>query len=586
MSENGRIGEQIKSFCRNIDVHLWVILAVGLLVLVAKCTIVYPVEHVGESDASGYAEMADSLRQGKWLSVEYISFFFIKYSGMPRPEDHWPPLYSFLIAPFYVLLGKTAFASKLPSLIISSLFLPAATYLLTKHFSKNKWAGIGAGFTVMFYPSLFMWSLYSLSDITYSFMVCLMVLFAVKGLQDGRYFYPMGFFIGLGYYGKGVTLALIPVFPLSYLIAKGSLKALLGDRKFMMGMLLAFLVIAPWWIRNAIHFGSPLHSTQNYMVNAGSPPGGSKYGVYWDKPKPSFWATTLSLGIPHIAKQTKKYLDTHLEWVFVVMYPNPGADPPINLKYFLTLEPLRICFRDFPKYPSGIPIGFFGIPAVIGLICLWRNRQIYIVPLVISALVLFLSIFWAPIDRLVLPSVALVAALGWTSYSVFLNHLKNWIPSNWFTEHANKIQALTLILGTLVVSAYNVNTNVRLWQQGIREGKYPYVDSNRKKNRIVAGRWLRDNTPPDAIVMDAEPWDLHFYSDRQTVHQAYDTLERILWVMQTYGVTHITYNGQESLRPLYNGEIPGFELVNEKGMKIYQVQYDLLPEQYQKLQFR
>ena len=86
--------------------------------------------------------------------------------------------------------------------------------------------------------------------------------------------------------------------------------------------------------------------------------------------------------------------------------------------------------------------------------------------------------------------------------------------------------------------------------------------------------------------MDAEPWDLHFYSDRQTVHQAYDTLERILWVMQTYGVTHITYNGQESLRPLYNGEIPGFELVNEKGMKIYQVQYDLLPEQYQKLQFR
>ncbi len=43
MSENGRIGEQIKSFCRNIDVHLWVILALGLLVLVAKCTIVYPV---------------------------------------------------------------------------------------------------------------------------------------------------------------------------------------------------------------------------------------------------------------------------------------------------------------------------------------------------------------------------------------------------------------------------------------------------------------------------------------------------------------------------------------------------------------
>ena len=109
--------------------------------------------------------------------------------------------------------------------------------------------------------------------------------------------------------------------------------------------------------------------------------------------------------------------------------------------------------------------------------------------------------------------------------------------------------------------------------------KYPYVDSERKKNRIIASHWLRDNMPSDAIIMDAEPWDLHFYSDRQTVHTVYDTLERILWVMRTYGVTHITHNSQASLRPLYSGEMPGFELVNESGMKIYRVQYDLLPKE-------
>ena len=80
--------------------------------------------------------------------------------------------------------------------------------------------------------------------------------------------------------------------------------------------------------------------------------------------------------------------------------------------------------------------------------------------------------------------------------------------------------------------------------------------------------------------MDSEPWDLHFYSDRKTVHTPYDAMEKILWVMRTYGVTHITYNGQKSLQSLYSGEIPGFKLVNEKGLKIYQVQYDKLPEQY------
>ena len=575
-------------FLRNIDNHLWLILVVGLLVLFAKCYIVYPIVHVGESDASGYAEMADSLVHGKWLSVEYISFFFIKYPGIPRPEDHWPPLYSFLIAPFYVLLGKTAFASKLPSLIISSLFFPLAAYFLTKSFSKNKWASMGAAFTVMFYPSLFMWSLYCLSDITYSFVFCLAVLFAVKGIEDSRYFYPMGFFLGLGYYAKGATLALIPAFPIFYLIVRGSWKGVLArgapyiDKRFLLGMLLAFLVIAPWWMRNAIHFGNPFHSTQNYWSGYIGYGSGSSYHVYWDEPtKPSFFSTKLPLGVRHVAKKAKEYMDTNLQWALVDMPAKPGGDPPINLKYFITFEAIRACFRNFPKYPLGIPIGFLGIPAVLGLIFLWRNRKIYIVPLISGALILFLSIFWGPIDRLMLPTVALVAALGWTSYAAFLNKLKSWLGKvNWFARYGNLISALLLICGTLIVIIYNANANVRLWQEATKEGKYPYVDSARKKNRIIGARWLRDNTPSDAIAMDSEPWDLHFYSDRKTVHMPYDNMERILLVMQTYGVTHITYNGQKSLQPLYNGEIPGFELVNEKGLKIYQVRYELLPEQY------
>ena len=568
-------------FLFKIDTHLWPILGISLLVLFTKCYITYPVAHVGESDASGYAEMADSLVHGKWLSVEYISFFFIKYPGMPRPEDHWPPLYSFLIVPFYLLLGKTAFASKLPSLIISSLLLPLATYFLTKSFSKNKWASMGAAFTVMFYPSLFMWSLYCLSDITYSFVVCLAVLFAVKGMDDSRYFYPMGLFLGLGYYAKGATLVLIPAFPLFYLIASGSWKSIVKNRRFLLGMLLAFLVIAPWWMRNAIHFGNPFHSTQNYWSGYIGYGSGGSYHVYWDEPKPSFFATKLPLGIGYVAKKAKEYMDTNLQWALVDMPSKPGSDPPINLKYFITFEAIRTCFRDFPRYPLGIPIGFLGIPAVIGLICLWRNRKIYIVPLVSGALILFLSIFWAPIDRLVLPTVPLVAALGWTSYSAFFTKFKDWIGKvNWFARYANLVPVLLLVCGTLIVVFYNANANIRLWQQSVREGKYPYVDSERKKNRIIAGHWLRDNTSPDAIVMDAEPWDLHFYSDRKTVHIPYDTMERILLVMRAYGVTYITYNGQESLQPLYTGEIPGFELVNEKGLKIYQVWYNRLPEEY------
>ena len=569
-------------FSAKTDKQLWLVLAIGLLVLFVKCYIVYPIVHVGESDSSAYAEMADSLIHGKWLSVDYVSFFFIRYPGITHPEDHWPPLYSFLIAPFYVILGRTAFAAKLPSLIIASLLLPAATYFLAKSFSKNKWASMGAAFTVMFCPSIFGWSLYCFSDITYSFIVCLAALFAVKGMEQDKYFYPMGIFLGLSYYAKGTTLALIPAFPLFYIIARGSFKALFRSKRFLLGMLLVFVVIVPWWVRNTVHFGNPLHSTQNYMVEAGGP----KYKVYFDKPKPSFFATKLPLGIRHLAKTTKRYLDVNLQWALIYMPAGFEADPgpPIDLKYFYTFEAIRACFREFPGYPLGLPMGFLSISALVGLICLWRNRNIYIVPLVSGALILFLSIFWAPINRLVLPTVALVTALGWASYSAFFDRLRVWLGQvRPIAKYASRIPALLLICGTLIVVVYDAKANVHLWRQGVREGKYPYVDSERKKNRIIAAHWLRDNTSPDAVIMDSEPWDLHLYSDRKTVHMPYDTMENILWVMKTYGVTHITYYGHwsshglsEGLEPLYTGEIPGFELVNEKGMKIYRIRYDKL----------
>jgi hypothetical protein len=175
----------------------------------------------------------------------------------------------------------------------------------------------------------------------------------------------------------------------------------------------------------------------------------------------------------------------------------------------------------------------------------------------------------------VLPTVPLVASLGWASYSDFLGKFSRWNP-----DEKGSVKAVVLAFFTVLMLVYNVNANIRLWQQSIREGKYPYVDSQRKKNRIVGAHWIRDNTPPEAIIMDAEPWDLHFYSDRKTVHIPYDSVERILLVMQTYGVTHITYNGQESLKPLYDNQIEGFELINEKGLRVYRVHYDLLTDSH------
>ena len=72
----------------------------------------------------------------------------------------------------------------------------------------------------------------------------------------------------------------------------------------------------------------------------------------------------------------------------------------------------------------------------------------------------------------------------------------------------------------------------------------------------------------------------------KAVHFACDTMEEIIRVMRYYGVTYITYDVYEAANPktindLYNGKIPGFELVYtvSNNLKLYKVHYDLLPSE-------
>jgi len=101
------------SLKRRINLHIALLLTVGFAVFVVKFAIVRPIDYVGHADAAAYAEMADSLLKGRGFEVDYVSWYFIKYPKIVRPEDHWPPLYSIAIAPFFLTLGKSAFAAKL-----------------------------------------------------------------------------------------------------------------------------------------------------------------------------------------------------------------------------------------------------------------------------------------------------------------------------------------------------------------------------------------------------------------------------------------------------------------------------------------
>ena len=112
-----------------IDYFLVALAIVGIATFAFKCKITYPIKWVGDTDEAAFAEMADNFIHGKGLSNDYIqySYFFsplLQYPAITHPDAHYPPLYSLLIVPFFLILGKSAFAAKSPAMLIASIFLP------------------------------------------------------------------------------------------------------------------------------------------------------------------------------------------------------------------------------------------------------------------------------------------------------------------------------------------------------------------------------------------------------------------------------------------------------------------------------
>lgn len=595
----------IKQILRKIDWCAKLILLAGLFAFIIKFHIVYPIEYVGHADASGYAEMADSIIHGRGLEVDYISFYFLKYDKkISRPEDHWPPLYSFFIAPFFLLFGKTAFAAKLPSLIISCFLFPLTGYLLGKRLSGNRFVGVAAGLNILFYPIFFRHSLYSLSDITYAFMVCLTLLLAIKGLDDERFFYPMGICIALSYYAKGSGLVLIPAYILFYLICRSN-QNLRADKQFLIGIGLCFLTLLPWFIRNTIHFHNPIFTTQQFSagyIGYISWEDGT-YKLYWGENLPSF-TDKFSRGFQFVHDTTWKFLKQYLWWIFIDLKRKTGdfnakdyytyftgipAAVALGMAFIASLYRTQINLarriilqlrerqrkiisssniaRDVSSESSlsAVINGLYNLLLsthhdIWKILKPWHNRQFHLFTLVGLFLLGFLSFCWNPINRMAFPISGLIIIAGWVSYYTFLRgFLRNLRYSRIVTS------SLIIILLTLIAIH-----SIGKIENDYKNSGYPYHDGAREW--IEAGRWIHENLP-GSITMTRNPWELHFYSEEKAIQIPLAPLEDLVKVAKYYGATHLIPDDRRpALKPWLSGEIPGLKLIYDRGLKIYEIE--------------
>lgn len=585
----------ILTVLKKIDPYVALLLLIGFAVFLIKCQIAYPIQYVGHADASGYAEMADSLIHGRGFEVDYLSFYFVKSPNIVRPEDHWPPLYSILIAPFFLILGKTAFAAKLPSIIISSLFLPLVIYHLTRQLSKSKITSFSAGLAVLLSPSFFGWSLNCLSDILYTFIVCSFTLYTVKSLDNEKNFYLAGVFMGLAYYVKGTGILLFPCYIAFYFIAKYRLKkhrenigfipftkSIFINKKFLIGLAIGFLILFPWLVRNFVHFGDPLYSTQRFAAGYGGYVDWEigTYDLYWGEKPPLTYKDKFKDGVGHVAKMTLDYLKTNSLMTFMDI--KSGGKRPTK-EAFLTY--------------------ITNLPAILGFFLLWRNRKSYLIWLVAISLLLFLSATWFPIDRMVIPLLPLMVALGFSTYYIilktlfkFLNRISSYLFNKiisrllHITNYTSRIRhyakylfRLEVTAGFAILCLLSLITifSVKSIQNSIKNDGYPYRETDQAW--MDMGKWLKANLPSDVVTMTRNPWELHFYSDQPAVQIPRTTLDKTIEVMQFYHVSYIIpqLDIRPSLEPMVKGEKPGFQLVyDNKTLQLYKIRYDLIKRWY------
>jgi len=157
-------------------------------------------------------------------------------------------------------------------------------------------------------------------------------------------------------------------------------------------------------------------------------------------------------------------------------------------------------------------------------------------------------------------------AIGWTTYHIAATQIFKQI------KYSNIIVPCLIVL---LMFPIVLKSGAKVYDN-YKDDDYPYEEDG--QSWMETGKWIKENIP-GSITMFREPAQLHFYSEEKTIQVPLARLDQIIKVMKFYKVTHIIprVSMRPAVVPLVEGEIPGFKLVYDEGLEVYEIQYDLLP---------
>lgn len=508
------------------------ILTYGLVLTV----LVWRVPWIGHADYADNAVVAANLVRGRGFTVDYIAQFYRAYPAVAHPADTWPPLQPLLIAPFFALFGVSTAAAKLPNIVVMMALLGLTFWVGARWWSPR--AGLLAALFLALHNYLFNGMLYPLNDVVFTLLVlALLVLLALPALppvagerldaaRSGwrhRAYWPIvGVLVGLLYLAKPSGLLLAggaALWRLWLARRQGELRRVVTGGA--LAGLAALLVVGPWLLRNLVTFGVPFYSTEQFdawilKYQADE----AIYRVYFGRLPLPHPRLLVGYGFDWIAQVDVAQLRKFLQDL------TGGRLAPVAL---LPLGALGVVLLDGVQRRLWTPLLAASLPYAAFVLLYWHYERRYTLYLLPWLMLAAAAALWWLHDRLALARGPRTAALA-----------------------------------ILVVAAFIVVPQADAMRNDAQAAQIT-------PSSVAIARWVAANTPPDAVVMTRNPWELSFHSGRHTVMIPYDTLDAILAVAKQYHVTYLQldhlndrYTRRAALGPLYDGEERfGFQKVYE-----------------------
>ncbi|MHB8647179.1 MAG: glycosyltransferase family 39 protein [Thermomicrobiales bacterium] len=524
---------------------------VGTLVVtyaVFTIAVIRQVDFIGHADYADNAVRARNIVRGNGDVIDYVPQFYQRFPAIVHPAETWPPLQVWMIAAVFRVLGVSTVIAKLPNVAVMALLLAFVAAVGAWRWSRR--VGVLAALFLAAAPLFFDDTLFPVNDLVFTLLFAFYAVTLYRAWCEPRVAptrpdanrwrgWLPDIMVGAS---AGVLLLAKPSG--AVLIVGAAISAVLVARRAGWrihwngaGVALATLLIvyAPWAIRNLVTFGSPVHTTESLdawvLKYDPKQPFEGIYAVFWGR------------ALPH-----------------------PRLLVGYGYDHFLTVQGQQFT-RLWMDLTNGALVPRLLIPfAVLGLM-LGASRRSGLGLLLAGAFVpytLFVLLYWHYESRyflVVVPWLLLFAASGieWT-----YDALVAWFAGMW--QRALPPILLAVLLLALFIPA---GRDIALQAETQTSG-----------NAIVTvSDWLKANTPPDAVVMTRNPWEVSWHSERRTVMLPLGSLDDVYAVMRQYHVTYLELDHlndsstlRESLRPLYSFKpMPGITPLYDPGNDAYLV---------------